>query len=121
MSKRWYGLVALCSVFVVISACSKKPPVTDLRSDFETWMGIRKGFTTRTASTDGHYLRNLNRPPPVKVGYITDSTKPNVFTIDTTRKAADGDNYGNSNGGHEFGTDLSDDDKWRLLECLKSL
>ena len=28
---------------------------------------------------------------------------------------------GNSNLGHEYGTDLSDDDKWALVEFLKTL
>jgi hypothetical protein len=28
---------------------------------------------------------------------------------------------GNSNAGHEFGTDLSEDEKWQLIEYLKQL
>ncbi len=48
---------------------------------------------------------------PVKVGFKDDPSQP-VF--DTT-----GD--GNSNAGHEYGTDLSDEDRRSLLEYLKSL
>lgn len=58
---------------------------------------------------------------PVKVGYVTESDQPDVFTVDTTRVSPDGGRYGNSNAGHLWGTDLSDEDKWALIEYLKSI
>ncbi len=50
---------------------------------------------------------------PAKVGYTTDVAEP-VFVFDTS---ADG----NSNAGHEFGTTLSDAERWDLVEFLKTL
>ena len=50
---------------------------------------------------------------PKKLGYVTDVANP-IFTVDTTID-------GNHNSGHEFGTELSDDEKWELLEYLKTL
>ena len=50
---------------------------------------------------------------PAKVGYTTDVAEP-VFVFDTS---ADG----NSNAGHEFGTTLSDAERWDLVEYLKTL
>ncbi|MFT4975034.1 MAG: hypothetical protein ACI8S6_000921 [Myxococcota bacterium] len=49
---------------------------------------------------------------PVKVGYITDGETPGL--LDTTTP-------GNRNTGHEYGTALSDDDRWALVEYLKTL
>lgn len=45
------------------------------------------------------------------VGYVTDE---GGTTFDTTR-------LGNSNAGHEYGASLSDEDRWALIEYLKSL
>lgn len=50
---------------------------------------------------------------PVKVGYVQHVEKP-ASVFDTKLD-------GNSNRGHEFGTDLSESDRASLLECLKSL
>ena len=50
---------------------------------------------------------------PVKVG-LKSSGFPNGFLFDTTHE-------GNSNAGHNYGTNLSDDDRWALVEYLKSL
>jgi hypothetical protein len=50
---------------------------------------------------------------PVKVGYITAVGKP-LFTFDTSK-------VGNGNGGHEYGTDLSDTERYELIEFLKTL
>lgn len=51
---------------------------------------------------------------PRHVGFVTDSSPFNAtFTVNH-------DN-GNSNAGHEYGKDLSDADKWALIEYLKSL
>lgn len=49
---------------------------------------------------------------PQKVGYVYDGKTP--WVLDTTVK-------GNSNQGHEYGTQLSDEDRWALVEYLKTL
>jgi mono/diheme cytochrome c family protein len=49
---------------------------------------------------------------PRKVGYASDGQVP--FEIDTSVT-------GNGNGGHTYGTTLSDADRWALVEYLKSL
>ena len=50
---------------------------------------------------------------PERVGYTSKVEDP-IFVFDTT---ADG----SSNAGHEFGTQLSDEERWDLVEYLKSL
>ena len=50
---------------------------------------------------------------PVHVGFQTQGS-PGGFAFDTTLP-------GNSNAGHTFGTQLTDDQKWALIEYLKSL
>ena len=56
---------------------------------------------------------------PVKVGYVDDE-RSGSFYLDTTLK-------GNSNAGHEYGTgydglpELSEDDRWALVEYMKTL
>lgn len=47
-----------------------------------------------------------------KVGYVSDGQVP--FVYDTTA-------IGNANRGHEYGTALSDDERWALVEYLKTL
>lgn len=49
---------------------------------------------------------------PRKVGYVSDGDAPWVYDTSMT---------GNRNGGHEYGTSLSEDDRWALVEYLKSL
>ena len=51
------------------------------------------------------------------VGYVTDSSpfKDGKLVVGAGAEA------GNSNAGHEFGTDLSEDEKWQLIEYLKQL
>jgi hypothetical protein len=49
---------------------------------------------------------------PIKLGYITKVDKP-VFVFDTTQP-------GNSNTGHTYGTDLSNQDRQALIEYLKT-
>ncbi len=49
---------------------------------------------------------------PVKVGQVSSGTEP--FMLDTRVK-------GNSNGGHLYGTTLSEADRWALVEHLKTL
>lgn len=50
---------------------------------------------------------------PVNVGFDT-SPGSSGYTLDTTLP-------GNSNAGHEFGTNLTDEEKWALIEYMKSL
>jgi hypothetical protein len=50
---------------------------------------------------------------PVNVGFET-TPSPDTFKLDTTLKA-------NSNAGHTFGTQLTDAQKWDLIEYMKSL
>jgi mono/diheme cytochrome c family protein len=50
---------------------------------------------------------------PVKVGYTTKLDRPR-FTFDTSK-------VGNANSGHEFGTSLSEAERYELIEFLKSL
>lgn len=49
---------------------------------------------------------------PRKVGYVSEGREP--FVLDTAVP-------GNSNQGHEYGTALSDDERWALVEYLKTL
>ena len=48
---------------------------------------------------------------PVKVGFVSD--QPTSYELDTTVA-------GNSNEGHLYGTQLTDDEKWDLIEFLKT-
>src|SRR5580704_9890234 len=50
---------------------------------------------------------------PVRVG-LKSSGFPNGFVFNASHE-------GNSNAGHNYGTNLSDDDRWDLVEYLKSL
>lgn len=50
---------------------------------------------------------------PKKVGYVSNPS-PGAYTFDTSLP-------GNANSGHEFATDLSEDDRWALIEFLKTL
>src|SRR6185437_13536897 len=49
---------------------------------------------------------------PKKVGYVSDGDAP--FVLDTSVT-------GNGNGGHTYGTTLSEADRWALVEYLKTL
>lgn len=52
---------------------------------------------------------------PVDIGYVTTVPDAGVATmVDTSLK-------GSSNSGHNYGTDLSDEDKRKLIEYIKSL
>ncbi len=55
---------------------------------------------------------------PENVGFITDRGKSEfkVLKAGTTEHMP-----GNSNAGHTYGTDLTDDEKWDLIEYMKSL
>ena len=51
---------------------------------------------------------------PVKVGYVTAANDDSTFTYDITT-------HGGANTGHEYGIDLSEDERWALVEYLKTL
>jgi len=52
---------------------------------------------------------------PKDVGFVVDQSSANTgpFTADPTA--------GNGNGGHEYGTDLTPDERWQLIEYMKGL
>jgi len=54
---------------------------------------------------------------PKNVGYVTDQSpfKNGKFVTDP-RNA-----NGNGNGGHEYGTGLTPDERWAIIEYLKTL
>jgi len=56
---------------------------------------------------------------PEKVGFAIDASPFNA-AIDVSG-ACGGKDAGNSNCGHNYGTDLPDSDKWALIEYLKTL
>jgi mono/diheme cytochrome c family protein len=57
------------------------------------------------------FYRGYNVLDPVKVGFV--SSGPEGFFYDTSLP-------GNGNGGHLYGTQLADDEKWALIEFLKT-
>ncbi|HSC69541.1 MAG TPA: di-heme-cytochrome C peroxidase [Cellvibrio sp.] len=60
----------------------------------------------------GFYVGNIELDV-VKVGHVY-SEAPNTSFFDTHL-------LGNSNAGHEYGTHLSDDERWQLIEYIKTL
>ncbi|HEY0006998.1 MAG TPA: c-type cytochrome, partial [Pyrinomonadaceae bacterium] len=62
------------------------------------------------------FYRGYNVYDPKKLGYISDGPEAQKYgtRYDTTLP-------GNSNAGHEYGTTLSDQEKWELIEYLKTL
>lgn len=75
-----------------------------------------------TTFTTGTY-----RFDPVKVGYETNAEgAPFVFDVHAPVKDAEGQVYpdlpnGNSNDGHLFGTELSEEERWALVEYMKTI
>jgi hypothetical protein len=63
-----------------------------------------------------NFYRGYDVYDPVKVGFVYDSAEAERVGVpyDTTLP-------GNSNAGHEYGTDLSSDEKLALIEYLKTL
>jgi hypothetical protein len=60
------------------------------------------------------FLMGTREYDPKKVGFLYDSlSNPDGFEFDTSIT-------GNSNSGHEYGTSLSEDDRWALVEFLKT-
>lgn len=51
---------------------------------------------------------------PKKVGYVSDGSQGGTFELDTTLD-------GNHNTGHTYGTDLTEDQRWDLIEYIKSM
>jgi mono/diheme cytochrome c family protein len=72
------------------------------------WELLRKPDQRVTAFNVGSWEMD-----PVKVGFVT-GVEPATSKFDTTLS-------GNSNKGHEYGSDLTDKDKWALIEYLKTL
>ena len=54
---------------------------------------------------------------PKNVGYVTDQSPFKSGKFVTDPKNANG----NGNGGHEYGTDLTPDERWAIIEYLKTL
>ena len=54
---------------------------------------------------------------PRNVGYATDQSPfpESTFVADPTNA------NGNSNSGHDFGTTLTEDERWAIIEYLKTL
>src|SRR4029077_21210339 len=54
---------------------------------------------------------------PKNVGYATDETpfRSGTFVVDPQNR------NGNGNSGHDYTRDLSDDDRWAIVEYLKTL
>jgi hypothetical protein len=50
------------------------------------------------------------------VGYVTDSSPFSNATFQTDPSNTNG----NGNNGHNYGTSLSEDDRWALIEYLKT-
>jgi hypothetical protein len=62
------------------------------------------------------FYRGYNVYDPVKVGYVTEGVEAErAGTLHDTAERA------NSARGHDFGTDLSEADRWALVEYLKTL
>lgn len=66
------------------------------------------------ANRPQRFWRGGNLYDPVKVGFVSTQGKGNDFLYETGSP-------GNGNEGHEFGTALSDEEKWALIEYLKTM
>jgi len=63
------------------------------------------------------FYRGSNVYDPQNVGFVSDGSGPDrarLFKYDTSL-------LGNHNGGHLYGTDLADEQKWDLIEYMKTL
>jgi hypothetical protein len=72
---------------------------------------------TPPAQRKPSFMVGSKKYDPVNVGYVTDDSpfKDGKLVVGTDAAP------GNSNAGHDFGTTLSDDDRWALIEYLKQL
>ncbi len=64
------------------------------------------------ASRPAKFTLGRREYDPKKVGYVSEGDEP--FVVDTSVT-------GNGNGGHEYGVTLSDEDRWAVVEYLKTL
>jgi len=70
---------------------------------------------SRAAERPNFYFRGSNVLDPAKLGFETQGNADGpLFSFDTSQP-------GNRNGGHEYGTDLSEEEKRALIEFLKTL
>ena len=72
---------------------------------------------TPPAQRKPSFMVGSKKYDPVNVGYVTDDSpfKDGKLVVGTDATP------GNSNAGHDFGSTLSDDDRWALIEYLKQL
>ncbi|MGA7807346.1 di-heme-cytochrome C peroxidase [Bradyrhizobium sp.] len=73
---------------------------------------------TPPAQRKPFFMVGSRKYDPVNVGYVTDESpsKDGKLVVGGSDVQP-----GNSNAGHDFGTGLSDDEKWQLIEYLKQL
>ena len=70
---------------------------------------------TPPAQRKASFIAGSRQFDPKNVGFVIDQSSPTTapFMADPTT--------GNGNGGHEFGTDLTPDERWQLIEYMKGL
>ncbi len=73
---------------------------------------------TPPAQRKPFFMVGSKKYDPVNVGYVTDESP---FKDGKLVVSGSDVQPGNSNTGHDFGTALSDDEKWQLIEYLKQL
>jgi hypothetical protein len=73
---------------------------------------------TPPAQRKPFFMVGSKKYDPVNVGYVTEESpfKDGKLVVSGADVQP-----GNSNAGHDFGTTLSDDEKWQLIEYLKQL
>jgi mono/diheme cytochrome c family protein len=73
---------------------------------------------TPPAQRRASFMVGSRKYDPVNVGYVTDESpfKNGKLVVGGPDVVA-----GNGNAGHDYGTSLSDDEKWQLIEYLKQL
>jgi hypothetical protein len=72
---------------------------------------------TPPAQRKPSFMVGSKKYDPVNVGYVTDDSP----FKDGKLVVGSGAEPGNSNAGHDFGKDLTDDERWALIEYLKQL
>ena len=73
---------------------------------------------TPPAQRKPFFMVGSKKYDPVNVGYVTDESP---FKDGKLVVSGSDVQPGNGNSGHDFGTKLSDDEKWQLIEYLKQL
>jgi hypothetical protein len=70
---------------------------------------------TPPAERKASFIAGSRQFDPKNVGFVIDESSPTTasFMADPTT--------GNGNGGHEYGTDLTPDERWQLIEYMKGL